>query len=223
MKNESSIRLGGSSYNSAGGLWSTRANTYKNWRAIISVKVKGKGNVGGEGMAFWYTKDKSSSKTSVFGGKNKWTGLGVFLDSFDHDGKKDNPGLSTVINDGRMEYNVMTDGRGQNLGHCFCDFRNARAARFFLRITYYDGNLKIEFDKSSYGRVYEVCSEHKGVDLSTGFFFGITALNNGLGDNHDLYSMDIFEWSPQAPNVSSSLPDVSEEEYEVSRLGCSSN
>lgn len=71
-----------------GAIWSTLPNEdMSEWTAVLSLRVSGANtNVGSEGMAFWYTESRAQMG-HVFGGNDTWNGLGVFLDSFDNDGK----------------------------------------------------------------------------------------------------------------------------------------
>ncbi|VDN40705.1 unnamed protein product, partial [Gongylonema pulchrum] len=47
---------------------------------------------------------------SVFGANDYWTGMGLFLDSFDNDAQKNNPFIALMINDGTRQYDHQTDG-----------------------------------------------------------------------------------------------------------------
>lgn len=49
----------------------------------------------------------------VFGSNNYWKGLAIFLDSYDNDGKNNNPSVSIMINDGTRLYNHQSDGHEQ--------------------------------------------------------------------------------------------------------------
>lgn len=55
-------------------------------------------------QAFWYTSSKGDYNGPVFGSSDKWTGLGVFFDSFDNDGKHNNPYIMGVVNDGSQVF-----------------------------------------------------------------------------------------------------------------------
>jgi hypothetical protein len=46
----------------------------------MAFRVKGNHMHGGRGLAFWYAKDSKESGP-VFGSKDKWDGLSVWLDS----------------------------------------------------------------------------------------------------------------------------------------------
>lgn len=55
-------------------------------------------------QAFWYTANKGDYNGAVFGSSDKWVGLGVFFDSFDNDGKHNNPYIMGVVNDGTQVF-----------------------------------------------------------------------------------------------------------------------
>lgn len=52
----------------------------------------------------WYTTEKGDYNGDVFGSSDKWTGLGVFFDSFDNDNKHNNPYIMAVLNDGTKQF-----------------------------------------------------------------------------------------------------------------------
>ena len=45
---------------------------------------------------------------SVFGSMDNWKGLGLFFDSYDNDGKKNNPYISVLVNNGSISYSHDT-------------------------------------------------------------------------------------------------------------------
>lgn len=52
----------------------------------MNISISG-GPSGGDGMAFWYIKEKAETESpNAFGGLDSWTGLGIFFDTFDNDG-----------------------------------------------------------------------------------------------------------------------------------------
>jgi mannose-binding lectin 1 len=55
-----------------------------NWEIEVTMRVNGRGRIGADGMAVWYT-DKVGTEGPVFGSNDNWNGLGIFLDSFDND------------------------------------------------------------------------------------------------------------------------------------------
>ena len=48
-----------------------------------TIKIGGGGNLGADGMAFWFVRRAAPGPT--FGGLDQWEGLAVTLDTFDND------------------------------------------------------------------------------------------------------------------------------------------
>lgn len=67
-------------------------------------RVSGRGRIGADGLAFWYTAEKGDYTGDVFGSSDRWVGLGIFFDSFDNDNKHNNPYISAVLNDGTKRF-----------------------------------------------------------------------------------------------------------------------
>jgi hypothetical protein len=53
---------------------------HEDWESEIRFRVSGSHLHGGRGMAFWYAKEPMVDGP-VFGSKDKWDGLSVWLDS----------------------------------------------------------------------------------------------------------------------------------------------
>ncbi|XP_062619727.1 protein ERGIC-53-like, partial [Saccostrea cucullata] len=70
-----------------GWVWSTLKTSFNQWSVDCVFKVTGRGRVGSDGLAVWFTEDKGQ-EGPVFGNQNMWRGLGVFMDSFDNDGQR---------------------------------------------------------------------------------------------------------------------------------------
>lgn len=66
--------------NTKGFIWSEIPNPYEAWEVEVAFKVTGNNMHGGRGLAFWYTKDREETGP-VFGAKDQWDGLSVWLDS----------------------------------------------------------------------------------------------------------------------------------------------
>lgn len=78
------IRLTPSIRSQKGRIWSKNAIQVADWEIEVVLRVNGRGRVGADGMAIWYT-DKMGTEGPVFGSNDNWNGLGIFLDSFDND------------------------------------------------------------------------------------------------------------------------------------------
>lgn len=78
------IRLTPSIRSQKGQIWSVNTMANDNWEVEVTMRVNGRGRIGADGMAVWYT-DRIGSEGPVFGSNDNWNGLGIFLDSFDND------------------------------------------------------------------------------------------------------------------------------------------
>jgi len=76
------LRLAPSLQNKAGSIWTQNFNPHKEWQVEFSFRVSGRGYSGGEGLAFWYTKERGIAG-DIYGSKDAWTGLAVFFDTSD--------------------------------------------------------------------------------------------------------------------------------------------
>lgn len=80
IASEELIRLTPSVPNTRGWIWSDRPNPYDEWQIHMAFKVSGSHMHGGRGMAFWYTKEPMPDGP-IFGARDQWDGLGLWLDS----------------------------------------------------------------------------------------------------------------------------------------------
>lgn len=58
-------------------------------------------------QAIWFT-ESTGEQGPVFGARDFYRGLGVFLDSFDNDNLMNNPYISVVLNDGQTSFSHAT-------------------------------------------------------------------------------------------------------------------
>ena len=80
------IRLTDGTPGKSGGIWATNPNPHKEWQVTLGFTANGKGVDGGKGLAFWYVRDRARAG-NTFGGPDHWAGMGIFMDSYDDDGK----------------------------------------------------------------------------------------------------------------------------------------
>lgn len=78
------IRITPSLRSQKGRVWCQNQITSSDWEIEVLMRISGRGRVGADGMAIWYT-EKIGSEGPVFGSSDQWNGLGIFLDSFDND------------------------------------------------------------------------------------------------------------------------------------------
>jgi len=58
-------------------------------------------------QAIWFTETPFQAGP-VFGSVDKWKGMGILFDSFDNNGRRDNPYISLFINDGTIAFDHAT-------------------------------------------------------------------------------------------------------------------
>lgn len=201
------IRLTPTEKGRKGWLWNSFPNSYSDWMVLTELRVSpnpdSPARLGADGMAVWFTKERSQPGP-IFGNKDQFTGLGVILDTFDNDNKRDNPRIQIVYNDGTRTYDKNQDGRNTELASCQVNFRGQIPIK--LKIAYFNKRLQVSYDTS--GQVFEehrkwtVCNaEPLYLDLPRLGYFGVTAETGDLFDNHDVYSFVTYRLAMQDPNV----------------------
>uniref|UniRef100_A0A1A8I710 Lectin, mannose-binding, 1 n=1 Tax=Nothobranchius kuhntae TaxID=321403 RepID=A0A1A8I710_NOTKU len=173
--------------------------------------------MGADGLAVWFTTEQGLDGP-VYGAADQWNGVGVFFDSFDNDGKKNNPAILVVGNNGKLVYDHQNDGSTQALGTCLRDFRN-KPYPIRAKITYYRKTLTVMInngftpDKED----YEFCTKVENMIIPSEGFFGISAATGGLADDHDVLSFLLFRLSEpgqQPPPVESEIPKEEKDKYQ---------
>ena len=83
-----------------------------------------------------------------------------------------------------------------NIGSCFRDYRNTPAP-VFVKIKYANDELSVDMDLRQGGQSYTNCFVAKGLDLPTGYRFGLTAASSKRGpDDHDILTFETYELDP---------------------------
>ena len=120
---------------------------------------------------------------TVYGSSDYWTGLGLFFDTFNNDGRGTNPFISAFFNDGTQKFDAATDGESQALGSCTFDFRNLEF-NSAARLRYQNKQLTLEIalqpDRPN-GVIapgqytYSPCFTIANLELGIDKYFGFTA------------------------------------------------
>merc|ERR1712110_844123 len=191
IASEESVRITPSLRSQKGMIWSRLVTSFDWWEVELQFRVTGRGRIGADGLAFWYTATKGY-EGPVFGSSDKWNGLGIFFDSFDNDNKHNNPYIMGMVNDGTKAYDHQKDGSTQQLAGCLRDFRN-KPFPVKARITYYQNTLTVLFHNgmSNNEKDFEVCMNVENVHLPKSGFFGVSAATGGLADDHDVLKLSV--------------------------------
>jgi mannose-binding lectin 1 len=216
IASEESVRITPSLRSQKGMIWSRLMTAFDWWEVELQFRVTGRGRIGADGLAFWYTATKGY-EGPVFGSSDKWNGLGVFFDSFDNDNKHNNPYVMAMANDGNSAYDHQKDGSTQQLAGCLRDFRN-KPFPVRAKIEYYRNTLTLLFHNgmSNNEKDYEMCMRVENVNLPKNGYFGISAATGGLADDHDVLRFSVSSLrSPEMALVTDNLDDPDSQKFEA--------
>jgi len=215
IASEEMVRITPSLRSQKGMMWTKEITNFDWWEVELTFRVTGRGRIGADGLAFWYTAAKGI-EGPVYGSSDQWIGLGVFMDSFDNDNKHNNPYISAMVNDGSKNYDHPNDGSTQQLAGCLRDFRNkpfpvkARIEYFHNVLTVYIHNGMSNNDKD-----FEMCIRAENVVLPKNGYFGVSAATGGLADDHDV--LKFITHSLRSPEMAL-VPDNSADAAENKRV-----
>ena len=202
IASEEMVRITPSLRSKKGSVWTKSKTTFEWWEVELVFRVNGRGRLGADGLAFWFT-DVRSPEGPVFGASDNWRGLALFFDSFDNDNKGNNPYIMAMINDGSKSYDHQTDGINQQLAGCLRDFRN-KPFPVRAKVEYYRNVLTVMFHSGNTNNEdeYELCLRTENVFLPQFGHFGVSAATGGLADDHDVlkfltYSLHVPGSQPQ--------------------------
>ncbi|PQE08212.1 hypothetical protein CJF32_00010279 [Rutstroemia sp. NJR-2017a WRK4] len=185
------IRLTSDHPSSAGWLFSRVPLTATNWEIEVEFKIHGQGNLHGDGLAIWLTKQRAL-QGDVFGSVDKFEGLGIFIDTY----KNNRPGtvfpyVMAMVGDGQTTYDKANDGKDNEFMGCSArGLRNANVPTK-ARLTYFqDKSLKLELQYKSEDQ-WELCFETSDPPtIPSVAYLGFSAETGELSDNHDIISVD---------------------------------
>ncbi|XP_006789001.1 lectin, mannose-binding 2-like a isoform X1 [Neolamprologus brichardi] len=217
------VRLTPDMQSRQGAIWSRIPCHLKDWEVQVHFKIHGQGkkNLNGDGLAIWYTKERMQ-KGPVFGNKDNFTGLGVFVDTYPNEEKHIEaqkkrytprtqrifPFVLAMVGNGTISYDHERDGRPTELGGCNAMVRNLKHDTF-LFIRYVRRRLTVMIDIDGQHE-WRDCLDLPGVRLPQGYYFGASAITGDLSDNHDIISMKLYQLT-----VLRSKKEEEEEEEDV--------
>lgn len=184
------VRLTGQHPSSAGWIFSRVPLTATNWEIEVEFKISGTGNLFGDGMALWVTKNRAE-QGPVFGMKDRFEGLGIFFDTY----KNNRPGVvfpyvMAMLGDGQTSYDQGNDGKSNELAGCSA--RGIRNTDFptRARVTYFqDKELTVDLmykKEDEWTRCFEV----PNIKLPSVTYLGFSAETGELSDNHDIVKVE---------------------------------
>jgi len=210
IASEESVRITPSLRSQKGMIWSKELTNFDWWEVEMTFKVTGRGRIGADGLAFWYTANKGV-EGPVYGSSDQWNGLGVFFDSFDNDNKHNNPYVMAMTNDGAKNFDHQNDGSTQQLAGCLRDFRN-KPFPVKAKIEYFKNTLTVLFHNgmSNNDKDFEMCIRAENVVLPKQGYFGVSAATGGLADDHDV--LRLVTHSLRSPEMALVPDNIDQEE-----------
>lgn len=188
------VRLTSDRQSQRGAIWNTVPCKLRDWELHVHFHVHGNAEeLFGDGLAFWYTKHRLILGP-VFGGKDYFTGLGVFMDTYANQNGPHNHGhpyISAMVSNGTFHYDHDRDGTHTALDGCEASFRHAKHETF-IAVRYERNRLMVSIDIDGENK-WKPCFTVDGVRLPTGYFFGASAATGDLSDNHDIILMRVYD------------------------------
>ncbi|KAH0538284.1 hypothetical protein FGG08_005104 [Glutinoglossum americanum] len=182
------VRLTSDRPSQQGWLFSRVPLTATNWEIEVEFKIDGNGNLHGDGMALWVTKQRAT-QGPVFGSTDQFEGLGIFFDTY----KNNRPGVTfpyvmAMLGDGKTKYDHGNDGKANELAGCSARIRKADVPTK-ARLTYFqDSYLKLDLQYRREDEWTE-CFTASDVRLPSVAYLGFSAETGELSDEHDIISV----------------------------------
>lgn len=200
----------------SGAIWNKYPIKLNRFMIEVEIRITG-GKAGADGMALWVTKERNSLG-SVFGGVNKWNGLGIIFDSFNNDRRGSDSHVMAVLNDGSFSFKHLTDhdgGKGA-LGKCDMQLRNTMNP-IRARVTFDNKKIEVALDLDHIGE-YTACFLSQEIDfdlLSDDYYIGMSAATGGFSDDHSLFSLKTYALQGDKEDVGDD--SLSNEDMELDR------
>ncbi|KAL8561159.1 hypothetical protein ACOMHN_054530 [Nucella lapillus] len=178
----------------SGALWNNVRVIASSWEVHVHFKMYGSRKTpSGDGMAFWYTQDRMEPG-SVFGSKDYFTGLGIFLDTYvnqDEPHNHQHPYVSAMVSNGTESYDHDKDGTLNQIDGCSLQFRNKHHDTN-MAVRYEKNTLSVLFDTQN-KKEWQECFSVEGVKLPAGYFFGVSAATGDVADHMEIMSIKFYE------------------------------
>ncbi|KAK7208337.1 legume-like lectin family-domain-containing protein [Myxozyma melibiosi] len=192
VRTDQYVRLTSDRPGQTGYLSSRLPLTAINFEIIFEFKISGKGNLYGDGMAIWLTKDRSVLGP-VFGGPDNFEGIGIFIDTY----KNNRPGVTfpyvmAMYGDGHTSYSKADDGKSNELAGCSARGLHNPNHETRMKITYVKGHfLKVELEYKEPGKYITCFKMGNPPDLPQTSYLSFTAETGELSENHDINEVEV--------------------------------
>ncbi|KAK9244563.1 legume-like lectin family-domain-containing protein [Lipomyces tetrasporus] len=191
IRTDKYIRLTADRASQTGYVSSRLPLTSPSFEIEFEFKISGKGNLYGDGMAMWITKERDQMGP-VFGGPDNFEGLGIFIDTY----KNNRPGVTfpyvmAMVGDGKTRYSQEDDGKPNELAGCPArGLHNSQHVTKGRLIYAKDNFMKLELQYKEPNK-WITCFKVEAPPLPTVAYLGFSAETGELSENHDLISVDV--------------------------------
>lgn len=147
-----------------------------------------------DGMAIWIL-DEPSPIGDVFGARNNFNGLGLFIDTYRHGKKKNFPYVSAMLGDGHTKYNKWTDGEDTQIAGCSVKaLMNPLSKISRMRLVYTrNGYLSVDFNHNVHSSDdWHNCFTLSDVQLPPVKYLGISAETGDLAQYVDIIENKVY-------------------------------
>ncbi|KAH0588665.1 hypothetical protein H2248_004479 [Termitomyces sp. 'cryptogamus'] len=175
-----------------GWLWSRLALTAVNFVVEVEFKVSGdSSHLFGDGLAIWLTRERKI-EGPVFGNKDNFEGLGIFLDTYANGRHSYSfPHITAMLGDGKTPYDQDNDGDANSIGACSANFRRTNVATK-LKVAYIKGKfLDVKLQHKAWDE-WTDCFHVKNITLPLNPFLGFTAMTGDVSDAHDIITVTTY-------------------------------
>lgn len=184
------VRLTRNVQSQMGWLWSRLPLTATNYIIEVEFKIAGStSHLYGDGMALWIATERAEPGP-VFGSKDHFTGVGIFLDTYknDFDSEQPFPRIIAMQGDGKTSYDLAKDGVPNAIGQCTANYRSSNVATK-LKVTYVkDSILDVKIQWRGWDD-WSDCFTLTDISLPANPFIGLSAMTGDVTDAHDVISI----------------------------------
>ncbi|KFX88073.1 hypothetical protein O988_09161 [Pseudogymnoascus sp. VKM F-3808] len=190
IRTDKYVRLTSDRPSRDGWIWSRVPLTATNWEIEFEFQIDGAGNLHGDGMAMWLTRQRNTPGP-VFGSTDMFEGLGIFFDTY----KNNRPGtvfpyIMAMIGDGTTPYDKAHDGKDNEYAGCSARGIRGAAVPTKARLKYFqDKTLRLDLQYKTEDE-WILCFEKSDPPmLPSVAYLGFSAETGELSDNHDIISV----------------------------------
>jgi hypothetical protein len=197
VRNNDFIRLTSDSQHQVGSIFSKSGIDAESFELELTFHISAResttGGLVGDGLAIWLL-DEPSPIGDVFGARNLFNGLGIFIDTYKNGKRGQFPYVNIMLGDGKTKYNKAVDGYDTRLAGCSATkVLNPASGETKMRLVYIkDGYISIDFNWEGKHEDWRNCVTLTDVHLPKKPFLGLSAETGDLSENVDIIENKIY-------------------------------